>query len=632
MTIVCLSVLVAAVSASAAPPAIRDLAPEGTVFIAGVENMDASIDRLKSTGLWELWKTPQMQELYGGMMDMMSMGMDEAMEDVGLEEEHIGLPTGSAGIAVFAVMDNETGMPAPGYLVSADFGPRAEEIMQRIEDALDKAPAEELTVEQRDVRGRVVHHIQLKMETAPPEDDEFDDMGGFGGGMEAPEVAIERAMSTMYLVREGSQLMLANDMAVVAGAIDVCADGESSGLATRPDFVSLMDQIGTGDAYAAMLTRDLGGLVSVVDPMGFTMMFAPMLKQLVGDIAGMGAGIRIAGDTAMVEETFAVAMPNGKAGLSGLLDTHVAPGELPAFVGRDTISYSFVNFEFDGLPQALQPLIQMMQMMMPPGGGGPDGMQMPPVGETIEAVCSWMGRRVHIVQTVSKPIEVDSLRQFMAIECTNAEAAEQFIEFHAPALGFEGREFAGQRIYSTEQDIFDMLPMPMMPGMPGMGGGGFDVGPMEPPALGLGGGYLFTGPRSSVEQALRTIGDAKRVRLGEGDEDFARAMGTIKSREVVGWGYTDIVEMVNAAVRTGELEMKQFQEQMRNAVADAGDDGMMDMDVEEMEFAGSIFAELLGDIDADLLRKHLGPSTWELTADDRGFLVKAYLLDATSEE
>ncbi|MCP3902089.1 MAG: hypothetical protein GY715_00515, partial [Planctomycetes bacterium] len=623
MTIVCLSVLMTAAAAAAEPPTIRDLAPEGTVFIAGISNADASIERLKGTGLWELWQTPQMQELHDGIVEILDMGLHDTMEEIGVEGDH-GLPTGSAGIAVFAVMDNEIGLPAPGYLIVADYGPRAEKIMQRIETALEKA-GDEMKVEQRDVRGRVVHHLEMAMEEPKPaEDDEFGDMGGFGN-MEAPEDTIARALNTVFLVREGNQLMVGNDLAVLSNAIDVCEDNEPTAFRQRDDYAALMEQVGEGDAFALMLTRDLGGLVSVVDPMGFTMMFAPMLKQMVGDIAGFGAGARIAGERAMIEQTFAVSMPNGRTGLTALLDTHVAPGELPAFVGRDVISYSFVNFEFDGLPQAMAPLIQMMQMMIPPGAAGPDGAQVPPMGEMLDQVCSWLGRRVHMVQTLEKPIKADSLRQFIAVECTNTEAFEQFLEFHAPAMGLEGRAFAGQRLYSTERDIFDMLPMPI-PGMPGMPG---DMASMEPPALGLGGGYLFTGPRSSVEQALRSIGDARGDTLDD-DPDFARAMGTLEHGQVVGWGYTNVVEMINGAVRTGELQMQQI----RNAVANAEAEAMPgDMDMEDfahMDLAGSMLGDLLGDVDVDLLRRHLGPATWEMTATDQGFLVKSYMLDATS--
>ena len=63
------------------------------------------------------------------------------------------------------------------------------------------------------------------------------------------------------------------------------------------------------------------------------MMIEPMLNQMVGDIRGLGYAVRLDAPDAMLEQTMAVHMPNGRSGLTSLLDTAAPRGTIPS---RDT--------------------------------------------------------------------------------------------------------------------------------------------------------------------------------------------------------------------------------------------------------------------------------------------------------
>ena len=54
--------------------------------------------------------------------------------------------------------------------------------------------------------------------------------------------------------------------------------------------------------------------------MGMSMMLKPMATQMFGALGGVGMGMRFDGERAMAEQTLALYMPAGTAGLTDLLN------------------------------------------------------------------------------------------------------------------------------------------------------------------------------------------------------------------------------------------------------------------------------------------------------------------------
>jgi len=439
-------------------------------------------------------------------------------------------------------------------------------------------------------------------EVAEGDDEGMDEFQDFEMGVD-PEEIMWGSVETVYLVRDAGRFLLSTDLPALRGAF-AAIDGEPNEvLSDRDDYQGLIGQLGESDAYAAVLMRDFGRFVTANDPMGMMMMLAPMLKQVVGDIQGLGVGIRLDGQTAMIEETAAIYMPNGLAGLSALLDTATPRAGLPSFVGPNTVGYVASNFEFNGLAGAVRPIVQMMQMMMPPEQGAP------PIDELIEQVCAAFGKKVHMIQTVEQPVESGAVAQLLAVECVKPEALEHFLATIGPAMGMEPRDFLGHRIYTV--DIGDMAMM----------GGGFGLEPAEPTAIGLGGGYVFSGPASAVEQALRSIGHDDNASLAD-EPKFQRAMGTLGQEAVVAWGYADVVESMVATMRANRLRMEAIEAMWAEELED-----------EELDMVGranpfDIFAEL----DVDFIERYIGPVSWKVVATDQGFVTRVYLLGANDDE
>jgi hypothetical protein len=498
-------------------------------------------------------------------------------------------------------------------MLLADYGENADATAELFDAAMKKAEENgELEYEERDVMGRAVRCFLIN--AGPGGEDEEEPEAGLPpgmGGMPQPEEMIQQFFAEIYFVREGSAFMLCSDMAALTGAFEVCDGAEPAGLARREDFQAVMHQIGVQDCFGALLPRDLGPLVAAYDPTMMMMTFGPMLGQIVGDIRGFGMGIRLDGPSAMLEQTMSVYMPNGKTGLTALMDTQRPRGDVPRFVGPNTLSYTAMNFEFDGVPAFIDRIMQMLPFLAPPPAQGE--MDAPDPLEMISQLFSCFGREVHVVQALERPIAVDSLKQLSAIECVKPEELDNFLSAMGPQMGLEGRDFVGRRVYTMDMgDLGMMAPMPAQPGM--MGETSMSVG--------IGGSLAFIGPTSAVEQAMRALGDTGNAGLAD-EPAFRRAVAVLQSDEVIAWGYGDAVNTMEAQTEIMNLQMEQLMAELEAADPEMAEE-FADMDMTGMNMG----MELLEEIDYDLLRQYIGPSAWEAVATDDGFLIRSYTLAA----
>jgi hypothetical protein len=605
-----------------APPSVVELAPDSTVLVAGVANARTAMDRLKHTAMWDLWQSEEMLELRAELAEQMDEGLDEMLQELGLERDAVKPPTGELGLAIFSVEDEETMMPGVGFLLLADYGEHADATAELFDAAMKKAEEEgELEYEERDIMGRTVRCFQLGADEEPQgEADEDDTEPDFGapqmGATPDPEEMLKRFLSEIYYVREGSAFMLCSDMAALTGAFEVFDGAEPMGLTQREDFQAIMRQIGAHDGYGALLLRDLGPLLAAYDPSMMMMSLGPMLGQFIGDIKGFGSGVRLDGPIAMLEQTLSVYIPNGKTGLTALMDMPAPRGDVPGFVRSNTLSFAAVNFDFGRMPALINRIMQMLPFLAPPPGQGePDA---PTPQEMIAQLFSCFGRRAYVVQSLDRPIAVDSLKQLTAIECVKPEELDNFLSAMGPQMGLEGRDFIGHRVYTMDMgDLGMMSPVPVQPGMGAMGETSMSVG--------ISGSLAFMGPTSAVEQAIRAAGDTEQSGLA-GEAAFQRAVAVLPSDEVVAWGYGDFVNSMEAESQIMNLQMEQLKAELE------AEDPEMAAELEDMNMTGMTAGmEYLQQLDFDLLREYLGPCVWEAVSTEDGFIIRSYMLSAEPE-
>jgi hypothetical protein len=600
----CLPVVVAAAASAASPSTIERLAPERSIVIASVDDYPQAMERFKRTGMWALWRSQEVQAVVTEPIEKIKTGIDEMLEELELDEDALVQPQGPVGLAVFGPDPNDP-EARPGFLLVADFGAQAHKFNRLVDAMVEKARAEkDLEVDEQEVLGRTVYTVDL---SAIDFDDELDlDEPDFGPMNPLPELPqpddLIGAFEKVHWVRDGRRFMVCSDLPVLRRALETIDDDGQTRLSERTDFRAVRAQLGTADGYAVLLMPNLWQAMGGADPS--VMMVQAMVQSIVGDIRALGLGVRCNGQDAMVEETFALSMPDGTTGLSALVDQGTPRRDVPSFVSPDATAYTRMNFDFKGIPAFIRSLGQVNPML------GPEIDQfMFDNGAKIEKVCNALGPEVYSVVTLSRPIDLTSLRTLYAIRSSGPEAVEAVLAEYAPQLGIEPRDFVGHRIYTMPFD-------PLM-----MAGGGMMPPDAEGFSIGFGPGHVFLGTTTLVEDALRAGGE-KRPTLAD-DADAADAMAALDDGDLVAWGVLDLVDYVEFFADFDRLMEEQMIEQMREWDPEYADEMRR-----EMEARGPRLWER---ISPQLLRTYLGPMSWEIKADGRGFVGRYLLLEPAEQ-
>ena len=534
------------------------------------------------------------------MVEEWEEAIEDLCDELGVDREAIAPPNGAAGFALFPVRNAELEETEPGFLLFADYGAGAEQFAAVIDAVLAEAPEMPgLTVRQRKVLGRTVHTIEARRPKMV-----------FGGGFGRPG---EREMPALpalpgpaqvlgdfgpvHCVRDGSVFILCSDLETLAGALENLDGNGDGALSEREDAAAVMRRLGDVDVYGLFFVEDFLREAAANDPTGMAIMIKSMLDSVLGQIRAIGGGVRLDGPRAMVEQTLVVYMPNGKAGLTGLMDTQTPAEPPPDFVGPTALSYSSMNFEFDGIMRVLRRVLQVNPMLR---------FQLEAwlqqYGPTVEQICAALGTKVHTVATLSRPLTLHSAQSLYAIESPRPDVVENLLAAHLPKLGMEPRDFLGHRIYSTAAP-FPLVGVPM----PVEGGGSFSIG--------FGGGHVMIGSTGLVEQALRSVGRRQVAKLGD-DPAVRRARRALPAGPNVGWGIFNPIEYMELFSELDRLVQREMIEQVRR------------MDPQE---AAQIEAEMRrqparAPWNADLLSRHVGPLVWQLRATEDGFVGTYYLL------
>jgi hypothetical protein len=572
---------------------IERLAPEKSVLIVGTKNTQALIDRVKGTPLMELWKDEKVQSLIADGLKKMGEDMTTMFQELGVDDDSLVPPSGGAGLAIFPYTDEELSLTKIGMLMFADYGDqaKADKTHALIQAFLTRGEKDgKIEFEEKDVNGRNVISIDLSKLKAAEEGDMGDD---FGGGMPLPmpsPAQIFEGMEKIHYVRDGNVLMLSNHLDNLTDALDlVDGKGGNDTLANRADFQAISGKLGETQAFAIVLTRDVMEIVSTMNPMAG--MVQPITRAAIGKVDGYGFGVQFDGPQAMVEQKLAIYMPEGKKGLTTLVDEPKPRGTVPSFVSQDAVSYSSVHFEFAGLMPVIREIVNSTPMLQAQMGPGLD--QMEPI---VNQLTSAMGSQIHMASSYSRPLTDTSQSSVTAIECTKPQEFENAFAGLAAQGGFEARDFLGQRIFSMD---------------PQMSGG-------EAVSIGIGGGFVLIGQTPSVEQTLRATSEPAQATIAA-SADFQRAIAALPTQEAIAWGYTDTVDALEATLAVERAKAQKM-------IADIREDDPEF--AQEMENDLKKEWEMLDKFDFTMLRSYIGPTAWQIRSTADGFEGNFYMLAA----
>jgi hypothetical protein len=385
--------------------------------------------------------------------------------------------------------------------------------------------------------------------------------------------------------------MLSNNIDNLTDALDA-VDGKAANqtLTNRPDFQAISGKLGETNAYAIVLTRDVMEIVGAMNPMAG--MAQPIVRNAFGKVDGYGFGVQFDGPSAMVEQKLAIYMPEGKKGLTTLVDEPKPRGTIPSFVSQDAVTYSSVNFEFSGLMPVIREIVQSTPMLQAQMGPGLD--QMEPI---VNQLTASLGSQIHMSSSYTRPFTATSQSAVTAIECTKPQEFENAFAGLAAQGGFEARDFLGQRIFSMNPQM--------------MGGG-------QAMSIGIGGGFVLVGPTPSVEQTLRATSQPAQGTIAANSE-FQRAMAVLPSQEAIAWGYTSTVDAMEATVAVQKASMQQMIDDIREDDPEFAEEMAADL---KKDF------ELLDKFDFNMLRRYIGPTAWQIRSTADGFEGNFYMLAA----
>jgi hypothetical protein len=559
---------------------IRSLAPEQSILVFGIDDFHATQTRFEKSpvGMW--WASKEVQEQAKPWRTKLDEGMDKMTQELGVSRDTLKWPT-SLGGAVYAQLNEETGMHEPALMVFVDWAKDAEafgKLYDAIVAKMEKDHADDHTVEE--IKG---HRVYVASEEKPAEgakkdggEEEGDDFEAFGGP------PMDNPFKKMCFTRDGSRLLVAGSPGAMEELLGSLEDGKRKSVADTEDFRGTMELSGGTDGFIAFMTAPAQKLIGTISPE--MMMATPFLSGLFGDIRGFGMGLTMDGKSAPIESSVGVYVPGGKKGLLSLLPA--GPVEkVPAIVPSDAVSYARMNFQFSGLMKVVDDFIAGL----PPAFQDQLKQGMEPFDPVLRAAFAGMGPGVHFWGTMKQPITAESSKTTFAVGMSDKNAVQKLAQTFAPMTGLAPRDFVGNTIYSSEDGFM-------------------------PFALGLGGSYMFMGETESVEQSLRSLGQGDAASGLEGDPTMKAVRQHWTGDDLVGYGFTNTAATLEAQAAMFE----EFAPMLEGATDEAVGDMPMELDLQ----LDTLFKVL----DPKLMKDYFGPTTWEIRSLKTGFRFDTQLL------
>lgn len=566
---------------------IVDIAPKGTFMVIGANDIDATCKNFDATPLAGLFQTDMAKKALGDQMPEPFGQMSAMLDGEGLGDA-MTMPA-AMGLALYADLDEETGM-ARAFMVGFSQWKGDGENAGKMMDFLTRqgVDAGKMEIDLKEIRGREVMVVEMIEED--DQDMQEDDFGG--GGMDAMMMFGDPSdmapdFSTMFVTRDGGRVLFANDMLAIDDAL-ACMDGDRDRtLASTEDWKNTETQLGDPDAFMLLRTDPLQELLApmFMGPLGLV---KPMIAEVFGDVRGYGFGASVPSEAGAVSMTMTASIlaPGNKDGLLGLFNETAATGQMPPkVITGDAMGYGRLNVDFKGLV----PLADRITAAMPMGGEEME-MAIQQFGPMVEAGLSTMGPAVHVISTVSRPIELDSAATTLLIPSNDPEKVQPLLSMFGPGMNLEPRDFLGETLWSSEVD--------------GM-------------AAAVAGNWVVLGSPRGVEQVIRGLGAG-----GDGHDlasvaAFSDAVGLLPDGDSVGWGWTDLVS-------TYAVQRENMQNMMEMLGGGGFDEFAPDAGLESEQV--DVMLELVEALGPEDLARYVGPMVWNFTSDDLGWVYRQWAL------
>lgn len=572
---------------------IEAFAPERSYMVMSVPDAGAVLDALDRTSLRDLWDHPDVQSYFAEMADDRFAEIKQGMEDLGIELDDLAMPVGPMGAAYYFIDEtDEDGQvwPTLRILASADFGDRAEDVMDVIWTFLDDwADHDEAIVAEDEYRGATIIEIEWTPEPV--------------GEFQAPGLTPMSAVSLSehaYIAHLDGFIVICDQEGIVERAIDAAlgddidsiADSESyqNAIAQHPDDAQVQLTFIMSDEMKDFLVETMQLATGMTIP-GLDVM--PIMETLgLLDFQAAGIGMRIDALDAPVEITHGILMAD-KRGLVSLFDVPDTPFEVPSFVSADAAEVMRISIRFDEIFNLADDIVDTFQEA--------DRAEIRPMLELargmIQPAFAELGPDMFIVTSYDKPFSINSQLGLYAIPVADELIIGNTLTFLTAQMGgmVTSREFEGAIIYEMDDQQMSL-------------------------AAGSGFGYLFVGPPEAVENAMRRAANPGTPSLAD-EPRFELATDAL-GRGMILATYMDMAERFawNRWLLDNELQI------IDQVLRDQGfDDDLREQIVDRRE---AQIADRPSPPPLEVLLERLGDVVSEMQATDDGFRGRTLLLDA----
>jgi hypothetical protein len=553
---------------------IEQLLPENAIAFATVEDVSSLVSQMQQMGVCDAF------------CDIAALIWDAGDADLSTffgTDGECTIPNGQASWGLYPVVDFELGSVGLGMfaMLEADDPALSRNIMQALKK-FDEANENEM--ELIDIGGRDVWSMQADFDLS----------------IDALPIPIDLGrLSNIYFASTDGYILFGTEsegFSTLFSIID--GDATDDSLASNEVYEELMARCGTkGEAYAGVLLTNLSDALMQMDTSGMGMMIMPMIKSLFGDIHGIAQTVTFApSDDVLLTGTYAILMPNGRDGLTGLFVSDASAVEIPSFVGDDTITYLQNSIAFDKVIPLIKDITASNPLL---------AMQLTPqIMEQMEMGVSLylatLGSETHFMTTGTEPYTADSDGYMIAVECINEDALSNVLSMTMPSFGASPTDFLGNQIFTVDLGGGMMIPIPMDLSF----------------SIAVGGGYVFIGSQFSVENALRAVANPKDAKSNHG---LNAAASMIKHETVSGWGYGDMGKSM------------QMQKAVSNSMLGMNEEMLNEIEAFDPEMAAEMRAESESNLETqnailDAMVKTFGSMAWNINADDTGFMSSVILM------
>lgn len=566
---------------------IQHVVPDSTIAVISTPNVGAVISSLKETGICESMcdLASTIGAEYGnGSCSIGSTQCTEFFEQLGIDKETWTPPKGSAGFALYPVVDYEVGSVGIGAfgMLKLEESIYGDVFSTKFDEFANEA---ELEIETVSLSGRDVWLIQLGLATKAS----------------VSSLNIDpNAFSKIYIVYSDGYLLFGSEPDAIASAFSAIDEQPEEGmLSSNVDYLTMLDTCGSdGDLFAAVMLTNLADTIVQMDSSGMTMMFLPMLKTIIGDIDGLAETVHISPSSdVFVEATYTALMTDGRSGLMGLIGADATSQPIPSFVAPDALSYTQGQIDFT----KIAPLMKEAILSNPMIGMQMGGQMEQQMEAGLNLFLNPLGSTFHSFSTGQLPYDAESVGYLFAIECKDEDAFGNALSMTLPMMGATPSDFLGNQLFTI--DLAGAMPMPM-------------PYPLEL-SLAVGGGYAFIGSTNTVQHALRTIANPKARSVSF---DVSSDFSSLSNDDVSSWGFADLKKSI----------------ELQTAMSNEMSEGLFDeMEEFDPEMAAEMRAEFVKNFElqskiTNAIASLLGPTGWNMNADDKGLTAHVIMLKPES--